>query len=270
MRASAASRFSFSSSTISSGALATNFSLASLASTRLMSASALAISFSSRVRSAATIDHALQRQRRDLAAHQQLHRAFRRAVGEGDVGQPRHALDDVAPARRALLGLGRGAGQHQRRQRRRRNVHLRAHRADRGDEVDHPADLGFGRGIGEVGRLEDRQRSRTGGCSGSVGHAPQASIGKLLSASARSASRGHGASTSRPSRLAVTAHSSSVMKGMNGCSSFRISSRAQATMARVSALAGAVLAQQHRLCELEIPVAIDVPDEAIDRIRPHR
>src|SRR5215475_13657228 len=53
LRATAASRFSFSSSTISSGALATNFSLASLASTRLMSPSALPISFSSRVRSAA-------------------------------------------------------------------------------------------------------------------------------------------------------------------------------------------------------------------------
>src|SRR6185437_11900608 len=53
LRASAASRFSFSSSTISSGALATNFSLPSLASTRLMSASALAISLSRRARSAA-------------------------------------------------------------------------------------------------------------------------------------------------------------------------------------------------------------------------
>src|SRR5262245_29430982 len=53
LRATAASRFSFSSSTISSGALATNFSLASLASTRLMSPSALPISFSSRARSAA-------------------------------------------------------------------------------------------------------------------------------------------------------------------------------------------------------------------------
>src|SRR3954470_9584166 len=52
-RATAASRFSFSSSTISSGAFATNFSFPSLASTRLMSASALAISLSSRAFSAA-------------------------------------------------------------------------------------------------------------------------------------------------------------------------------------------------------------------------
>jgi len=51
-RATAASRFSFSSSTISSGALATNFSLPSLASTRLMSASAFASSLSSRACSA--------------------------------------------------------------------------------------------------------------------------------------------------------------------------------------------------------------------------
>ena len=99
LRATAASRFSFSSSTISSGALATNFSLPSLASTRLMSASALAISLSSRRLLGGEIDDALERQRRDLAADQKLHRALRRAIGEGDIGQPRHALDDVAPAR---------------------------------------------------------------------------------------------------------------------------------------------------------------------------
>ena len=103
LRATAASRFSFSSSTISSGALATNFSLPSLASTRLMSASALASSLSSRACSAAKIDHALERQRRDLAAHQQLHRALRRGVGEGDVAEPRQPLDHVAPALGARL-----------------------------------------------------------------------------------------------------------------------------------------------------------------------
>jgi len=36
---------------------------------------------------------------------------------------------------------------------------------------------------------------------------------------------------------AVTRHSSSVMNGMNGCSSLRISSSAQAAVARVSSLA---------------------------------
>ena len=32
-------------------------------------------------------------------------------------------------------------------------------------------------------------------------------------------------------------------------------------------LGGAVLAHQHGFCEFEIPVAIDVPDEAVDRAR---
>ncbi len=52
-RACASSRFSFSSSTTSSGARDTKFGLPSLASTRAMSASALAISLASRARSAA-------------------------------------------------------------------------------------------------------------------------------------------------------------------------------------------------------------------------
>ena len=85
------------------------------------------------------------------------------------------------------------------------DVHLGAHRADRGDQIDHPADLGLGLGVVEPVVL------------------------------------GHGASTSSvvaPGPLsAVTRHSSSVMNGMNGCSSFRISSSTQAAMARVSSLA---------------------------------
>ena len=71
------------------------------------------------------------------------------------------------------------------------------------------------------------------------------SISQPISASASASSRpscfGHGASTSSASRFgpvsAVTRHSSSVMNGMNGCSSLRISSSAQAAVARVSSLA---------------------------------
>lgn len=64
-----------------------------------------------------------------------------------------------------------------------------------------------------------------------------------ISASASAAERpawlGHGASVSGPARGAgaVTLHNSSVRNGMKGCSSLRISSRAQATIARVSLLA---------------------------------
>src|ERR1019366_5486068 len=53
LRPSASSRFSFSSSTTSSGARATKLALPSLASTRAMSASAFCISLASRARSAA-------------------------------------------------------------------------------------------------------------------------------------------------------------------------------------------------------------------------
>ena len=53
------------------------------------------------------------------------------------------------------------------------------------------------------------------------------------------------------------------MKGMKGCSSFRIWSRAQAVVARVSALAAFVGAVQQRLGEFEIPVAEHVTDEMI-------
>ena len=71
------------------------------------------------------------------------------------------------------------------------------------------------------------------------------SISQPISASAlaivEAVVRGQVASTSSPSRFgpvsAVTRHNSSVTNGMNGCSSFRISSSAQAAMARVSSLA---------------------------------
>src|SRR5258705_9674295 len=44
------------------------------------------------------VDHAFQRQSRDLAAHQQRHRTFRRVICEGNVGEPGHPLDHVVPA----------------------------------------------------------------------------------------------------------------------------------------------------------------------------
>ena len=112
------------------------------------------------------------------------------------------------------------------------DIHFGAHRADGGDQIDDPADLGFGLVVGEAVELRPWRAApagwqRFGRCS------------------------------------AVTAHSSSVMNGMNGCSSLRISSRAQAAMARVSSLAAPSGPVQQRLRQFEIPVAIDVPDEAI-------
>ena len=76
-----------------------------------------------------------------------------------------------------------GADHDQRRDRRRRHVHLRAHRADAGDQIDQPVDL-VGGGIVGV-----RRRRPCGMAEQSVALAPSP---------------------------AVCAHSSSVMNGMNG------------------------------------------------------
>jgi hypothetical protein len=65
----------------------------------------------------------------------------------------------------------------------------------------------------------------------SAGQGVSASKARFAPPSSPSPTRGEG------EERAVTAQSSSVIKGMNGCSSFRISSRAHATMARVSDLA---------------------------------
>ena len=92
----------------------------------------------------------------------------------------------------------------------RRHIHFGAHRADALDQVDHPMHFrGGGLGV--------RQRAA-------------ASATPPRSAGCRAACA-----------CAVRAHSSSVMKGMKGCSSFRIWSRAQAVVARVSALAASSL-----------------------------
>src|SRR5215208_8416837 len=50
------------------------------------------------------VDDAFERQRRDLAAHDELHGAARRALGDGDRGEAREAADGLVPA------LGAGAG----------------------------------------------------------------------------------------------------------------------------------------------------------------
>ena len=113
-RAIASSRFSRSPSTTSSGARSTKSALPSLASTRLMSASALAISLLQPRALGGEVDHALERQRRDLAAHDELHRALRRRVGERDVGDARQPLDELGPALGARARLRRRADQHER------------------------------------------------------------------------------------------------------------------------------------------------------------
>src|SRR5262249_45290522 len=53
------------------------------------------------------IDHALERQRRGLAAHQELHRALRRRIREGDVAEAGEALQEFSPPPGPLLGVRR-------------------------------------------------------------------------------------------------------------------------------------------------------------------
>src|SRR5260370_4358096 len=45
------------------------------------------------------IDHVLERQRRDLPAHDQLHRALRRSLRKRDIGEAREAAHHLRPAR---------------------------------------------------------------------------------------------------------------------------------------------------------------------------
>ena len=94
------------------------------------------------------IDNVLERQRRHLPAHHELHRAFRRGGRGRNVGHAREPLDEFSPAFGARLALGRGAGEHK--WDRRRDVHLGANRTDRGDKIDYPADFGFGLVVGEA------------------------------------------------------------------------------------------------------------------------
>ncbi len=142
--------------------------------------------------------------------------------------------------------------QHQRHQRRGRDIHLRAQRPDRGDEIDHPADFRFRCRIVEtVMRRPLRQRQ----------HIRALLIGLLeLRLVLVHALR------LDPQNGPVTHHNSSVMNGMNGCNSLTISSRAQATIARRLGLGIAIGSDENRLHQFEIPVAIDVPDEAIGRV----
>ncbi len=107
------------------------------------------------------IDHAFERQRRDLAAHQELHRARRHDSRHRDVGEPRQSLASPrSSALRARLRRFRCADQQHRD--RGGDVHLGAHRADGGDEIDHPADLRLRRRIVQARRGAARRRARAG------------------------------------------------------------------------------------------------------------
>ena len=128
-----------------------NSALPSLASTRAMSASAFCISLASRARSAARsmtpLSGSAATSPRTTSCTEPCG-----ALAADEISDTRASrLMNSAQRSRARLRLGRRAGQHQRD--RRGDVHLGAHRADGGDQIDHPADLGFGLVVGETFEL---------------------------------------------------------------------------------------------------------------------
>ena len=89
------------------------------------------------------VDDAFERQRRDLAAHDELHGAPRSALGDGDRGEARKPTDGLVPALGAGACRGGGIDEKERNLRAGRDVGLRARRADLRDELDDPAELGL-------------------------------------------------------------------------------------------------------------------------------
>ena len=64
------------------------------------------------------------------------------------LGNAREPLDEFRPSPARARVSADAPGEHER-ERDGGDVHFGAHRADRRDEIDHPADLGFGLGIAE-------------------------------------------------------------------------------------------------------------------------
>ena len=88
-----------------------------------------------------------------------------RLGGERDRRQPREAAHRVAPAVRAPARRRIGADEDKRDQGAERDAHLAAHRADFGNEVDHPADLGLSVAVLEAGEVAPScQRQHAGSC----------------------------------------------------------------------------------------------------------
>ena len=60
------------------------------------------------------VDNPLQRQRRNVAAHHELHRTFRWHIGKGNLADAGQALDKFRPVPGAARDLRRSAGEHER------------------------------------------------------------------------------------------------------------------------------------------------------------
>ncbi len=132
----------------------------------------------------------------------------------------------------ARLGRLGGAGDHQRHLGAGRHVHLRAHRAHLGHELDEPADLGVGVGILQAAMARPFRQHQQAVAALAFRHA----LGPQLLGD-----EGH---EGMQQLERVIEHEGGHGAGLG--------------------LAGLVLAHEDRLDELQIPVAVDVPDEVID------
>ena len=151
------------------------------------------------------------------------------------LGEARQAPDDVGPPPCPRLRGGGDADQHERDFHRHGDVHLRPHRADGGDEIDHPADLGLG--------LRVIERFVLG------------PVRKCEQALARGAAfRRHPPQLLGDERREWMQQLEDVVAHPGG-------HRPRLVLGR------AIGALQYRLCQLEVPVAEDVPHEAIGRSR---
>ena len=231
LRATASSRFSFSSSTTSSGAFAMKFGLFELGiDARDVGVGLLHFLGEPRALGG-KIDHALERQRRHLAAHDELHRALRRGRRRGNLGHARQPLDEFGPALGARL----------------------ASRPTR-----RPAPAGSAAVMFISARTERMAvtRSITQPISASaLSSARPSSCGQRDSAS--SATLRPLLGRHRPQFLGDERHER--MQQLEDLIERPGRHRARLVLGR------AVRTGQQRLRQLDIPVAIDVPDEAIGR-----
>ena len=142
------------------------------------------------------------------------------------------------------------------------DVHFRAHRADRGDEIDHPADLGFGGGIAEIAGIERQQDRRKQPVVRARGRHQDRLFRRQRAGLARPFGQYQQAvalGRHRPQLLGDEGHER-VQQFQN------LVARPRHHGTRLG-FRRALLAHQHGLGEFEIPVAIDVPDEPVDRGR---
>src|SRR6266498_4692674 len=181
------------------------------------------------------IDHALERQRRDFPAHDELNRPLRRPLRERNIGEAREPPHGFGPARCSRLRRRRNRHQYQRNLGRWGDVHFRTHGADGANEVDDPADLGLCFEVVEPFKLRPgRERKQAvANRAAFAGHLPQ-----LLGDERRERVQELEDLVAHPCR-----HRPRFILG------------------------GPVRALQHRLCQFQIPVAENVPHEAVRRAR---